>query len=128
MSRGHARWYAPALVLAVIAALPAAHAGAGTVDLGLAGGIDYRAGENGSPIAADGLSIGPDAECGMGDQLVGGGVEIGGDFIESVIYRSSSGDNSLANPQSWVAVWKNLMGGNKSATVTAACMDRDVKR
>src|SRR3954453_22718463 len=108
-------------ILAGVAALPAAPAFAGETDLGSAGGIDYRQATSSVPTAANGTSIGPDAQCGMGDQLVGGGVEIGGDFIESVIYRSSSGDNSLSSPRGWVTEWKNLMGSPKTATVTAAC-------
>jgi hypothetical protein len=127
MKTGSTRRSAWGAALIAFAALPAAPAAAGTDDLGSAGGIHYRA-RSAPPIASGGVSIGPDAECSPGDQLVGGGVAIGGDFAESLISRSSSGDMSLSSPQSWVAIWSNVAGGPKSATVSAACMDRHVVR
>jgi hypothetical protein len=130
MARGMlVREMAGATALAIITLGAAANpALAGTDDLGSVAGIDYRARSNTSPIAAPGVSLGPDAECVEGDKLVGGGVAIGGDFSESLINRSSPGDQSLSSPQAWVAIWANVAGGPKSATVTVACMDRDVKR
>lgn len=114
-----------AMIVLLVLAAPAA---AGTDDLGTVGGIDYRARSNPSPLPAPGASVGPDAECLEGDRLVGGGVAIGGDSPESVINRSSGGDQDFASPQSWATIWANLSGAPKSATVTSACMDRDVKR
>lgn len=101
---------------------------AGTIDLGTVGGVNYSGNSSSAPIVPNGVEIGPDAECASGTRLVGGGVEIGGDFAESQFTRSAPGDESLASGQSWVTVWANLAGSGKTASVTAACMDREVRR
>ncbi|MEO8091572.1 MAG: hypothetical protein ABI726_02535 [bacterium] len=113
-----------ALALAILAET----AFAGTIDLGTVGGVNYSGNSSSAPIVPNGVEIGPDAECASGTRLVGGGVEIGGDFAESQFTRSAPGDESLASGQSWVTVWANLAGSGKTASVTAACMDREVRR
>jgi hypothetical protein len=117
---------AVALVVCGLVLDLAGQAVAGTDDLGSVGGIDYRARSNSSPIMAGGVSVGPDAECLGADRPAGGGIAIGGD--EALINRSSTGGASLASAQSWVAVWTNLAGASKTATVIAECVDKRVVR